>query len=334
LEADEGKMSVEDILRVTQGFMESRILLSAAELDVFTILSRGPLNADEAARKAGADVRALTFLLDALVGMGFLVKEDPTYRCEDRVSGLLSKDAPGSILPMLLHVNSLWERWSRLTDVVRHGAAPELRYEFERNKEELRAFIGAMHVVASRLANSIVTMVQPGPARSLIDIGGGSGSYTIAFLQAVPGMRATLFDLPPVVELARERLDREGLLDRVRLVGGDFHEQELPPGHDLALISAVIHSNSAEQNLDLYSKTFRSLGSGGRILIRDHVMDPDRAHPKDGAIFAINMLVGTEGGGTYTYEEIKADLTRAGFIRVRLLQGGEHMDGVVEAFKP
>ena len=332
--AGEGKMSVEDILRVTQGFMESRILLSAAELDLFTILSWSPLNADETANRAGADVRALTFLLDALVGMGFLVKEDQTYRCQDIVSGLLAKAAAGSILPMLLHVNSLWERWSCLTDVVRRGAAPELRYEFEQNEEELRAFIGAMHAVGSRLATSIVSMVRPGAARSLMDVGGGLGSYTIAFLQAVPGMRATLFDLPPVVQLAREHLDREGLLDRVNLVGGDFHEQELPPGHDLALISAVIHSNSPEQNFDLYGKVFRSLDRGGRILIRDHVMQPDRAHPKEGAIFAINMLVGTEGGGTYTYEEIEADLTKAGFIRVRLLNRGEHMDGIVEAFKP
>jgi hypothetical protein len=194
--------------------MESRILLSAAELNLFTVLSRTPLDANKIAGRVDADVRALTFLLDALVGMGFLVKQDQIYRCEDSVSRLLSGDSPDSILPMLLHVNSLWERWSRLTDVVRGVDEPEPWFDFERNKEELRAFIGAMHVVASRLATKIVSGVHPGPARSLLDVGGGSGSYTIAFLQAVPEMRATLFDIPPVVELARECLSR-------RLLTGD-----------------------------------------------------------------------------------------------------------------
>ena len=122
-------------------------------------------------------------------------------------------------------------------------------------------------------------------------------------------------------------------MERATLVAGSFHKDEFPGGHDLALISAVIHSNSAEQNLSLYRKVFRSLDKGGRILIRDHVMDPDRIHPKDGAIFAINMLVGTSGGGTYTYKQIEDGLSQAGFTRVRLLKNGEHMDAVVEAFK-
>jgi hypothetical protein len=99
------------------------------------------------------------------------------------------------------------------------------------------------------------------------------------------------------------------------------------------LISAIVHSNSLEENLDLYKKAFRALNSGGRILIRDHVMEPDRVQPKDGAVFAVNMLVGTSGGGCYTYEEIEAGLKEAGFTQMRLLRKGEHMDAVVEAFK-
>lgn len=325
---------VERVLSLAQGFMETRILLSAAELNLFTLLSRTPLTASEAARKIGADARALSFLLDALVAMDFLAKREQTYHCENAVSRLLAEDSPNSILPMVLHVNSLWHRWSFLTDVVRGTDASENEFQFERNIDELRAFIGAMHVVAEPLAKAIVAAVEPGSARALLDVGGGSGSYTIAFLRAVPQMKATLFDLPPVVEMARERLIREGLLDRASLVAGDFHRQEFPAGHDLVLISAIIHSNSPEQNLDLYRKAFRALDHGGRILVRDHVMAPDRAHPKDGAIFAINMLVGTKGGGTYTYGEIKSGLAKAGFVRVRLLRQGEHMDGIVEAFKP
>ena len=229
---------------------------------------------------------------------------------------------------------SLWHRWSCLTDIVKNIEGAKKEFEFFRTPEEMRAFIGAMHVVSAPLARKTAAVAKAEASQALLDIGGGSGSYTIAFLRAFPDMRATIFDLPEVIEMARERLQEEGLLDRTTLVAGDFHEQDLPAGADLALISAIIHANSPEQNLDLYKKAFRSLAPGGRILIRDHVMEPDRTWPRGGAIFAINMLVGTGGGGTYTYEEIEKDLTTAGFINVRLIQKGEQMDGLVEAFKP
>ncbi len=324
----------QEILEQAQDFMKSRILLSAAELNLFTLLQEQPLSAKETAGRIGADVRALKVLLDALAAMGFLEKDRETYQCCKPLSQLLVKDSPNSVLPMILHAVSLWRRWSRLTDIVRGIDGSREEFDFTSNADELRAFIGAMHVVAGPMARKVVAEINPGSAKSLLDVGCGSGSYTIAFLQAVPDMRATLFDLPEVVEMARERLRNEGLLDRVTLVPGDFHRDEFPEGHDLALISAIIHSNSPEENRQLYAKVFRSLDSGGRILIRDHVMEPDRTSPKDGTIFAINMLVGTSGGGTYTYQEIEEGLSNEGFNRVRLIKKGEHMDGLVEGFKP
>jgi SAM-dependent methyltransferase len=330
----EEPMTPEEILKSTQGFMESRILLSAAELNLFTILQKAPLTAREVAASIGGDARALSTLLDAVAAMGLLVKRNGSYQCEETVAHLLVDDSPDSILPMVRHMAHLWTRWSRLTDIVKGDPAAMKEFHFSRNREELRSFIGAMHSVGAPLAKKVVAAVHPGASRALIDIGGGSGTYTIAFLRAVPEMKAILFDLPEVIEMARERLDREGLLDRATLVAGSFHEDEFPGGNDLALISAIIHSNSPEENLALYQKTFRSLKPGGRILIRDHIMEPDRTHPKDGAVFAINMLVGTSGGGTYTYKEIEADLAQAGFKGIRLFQQGEHMDGIVEGFKP
>ena len=233
---------------------------------------------------------------------------------------------------MVRHMASLWKRWSRLSDIVKDIEGTREEFHFDRNIEELQAFIGAMHVAGTPLAKQVVAAVDANDSRKLLDVGGGSGTYTIAFLRAVPEMKATLFDLPEVIEMARERLSQEGLLERTTLVAGSFHTDEFPEGHDLALISAIIHSNSPEENLALYKKVFRSLNKGGRILIRDHIMDQDRIHPKDGAIFAINMLVGTSGG-TYTYKEIEDGLSQAGFTRIRLLKQGEHMDAVVEAFK-
>jgi hypothetical protein len=221
-----------------------------------------------------------------------------------------------------------------LTDIVKGLNEDKEEFNFSRDMGELRAFIGAMHVAGTPLAKKVVDAVDARGCNKLLDVGGGSGTYTIAFLRAVPEMTATLFDLPGVIEMARERLGDEGLLERTTLVSGSYFEDELPAGHDLALISAIIHSNSLEENRTLYEKVFRSLNSGGRILIRDHVMDSDRIRPRSGALFAINMLVGTRGGGTFTYDEIESGLSKAGFQRIRLLRQGENMDAVVEAFKP
>ena len=117
-------------------------------------------------------------------------------------------------------------------------------------------------------------------------------------------------------------------------MAGDFYADELPGGHDLAMLSAIIHQNSPEENVDLFRKVFNALVPGGRIVIRDHVMEPDRTEPKDGALFAVNMLVNTEGGSTYTCEEIRSWLEEAGFANVRYLKAGEHMNALIEAFKP
>jgi SAM-dependent methyltransferase len=235
---------------------------------------------------------------------------------------------------MLLHASSIWERWSDLTRIVREtGRAERKEAGLFEDPQELEAFIGAMHVVGSMMADRVAARVDPGSARRLLDVGGGSGTYTIAFLKTSPELTATIFDRPPVVEMARRRLEDEELLGRVELVGGDFYQDEFPPGHDLVWLSAIIHQNSPEQNLDLYRKIHRAMTPGGRLVIRDHVMSEDRTEPESGALFAINMLVGTPGGGTYTFEEIRDGLIAAGFDRVQLLDRSQPMGGLVEAFK-
>ena len=322
------------ILSLARNFMECRILLSGAELDLFTLLAQQPLSGQEIANRIHADLRGITILMDALSAMGLLTKGVGTYQCPPAISALLSSDAPDTLLPWVLHMASVWKRWSSLTSIVQgfqqadHPVAPPQALS------DLRAFIGAMHVLAFPLAPRIVAAVDPYSSRALLDVGGAMGTYTVAFLQAVPEMKATLFDRPEVLEIARQFLSKVGLLHRVTLVPGDFYQDEFPGGHDLGFVSAIIHQNSPEQNFDLYCKVFRSLDPAGRIIIRDHVMDSDRTQPKDGAIFAVNMLVSTPGGNIYTFDEIKTGLTRAGFINVRLLQPGEHMDALIEASKP
>ncbi len=322
------------LLALARQFMESRILLTAAELDLFTLLAPEPLAAEATATKVDGDERAVRKLLDALVGMELLVKRDDRYQTPRGLAPLLTQDTPQSVRPMLRHMDRLWDSWSALTGVVQGDAAAGKRARAGRDEADTEAFIKAMHVVASPLAPKVVAAINPGRARALLDIGGAAGTYVRAFLRACPGMQATLFDLPEVLGFARERLEAEGLLERVNLVGGDFYDDELPGGHDLALLSAIIHQNSPAQNVELYRKVHRALMPGGRLVIRDYIMSDDHTAPRPGAVFAINMLVRTAGGSTYSYADCETGLREAGFDKISLIQAGRGMDGLVEAIKP
>jgi hypothetical protein len=322
-----------EILALSRNFMECRLLLTGAELDIFTRLAE-PASSMDLAEKQRWHERPLTVLLDGLTAMGLLIKKDGLYRTENGLLPFLRSDSPRTVLPMIRHAATIWKNWSNLTPIITEtGGVERIPGSFD-DPNDQKAFIGAMHVVGSMHAPKVIEAINPGSARRLIDVGGGSGTYTIAFLQACPEMSATLFDLPEVVEMGRERITKASLMDRVTVAAGNFYTEALPPGHDLALVSAIIHMNSTEQNIGLYEKIFDALVPGGRIVIRDHVMKPDHTAPKSGALFAVNMLVGTPGGGTYTYDEIKTGLTAAGFENVNLIQESETMMGLVEAFRP
>jgi SAM-dependent methyltransferase len=327
-------MNPQTILELGREFMKPRIFLTAAELDVFTAIAKEPLTADEVASRLEVSPRGIALLLDALVPMGLLEKQDGRYSCPAEVAAALSSDSPTSVLAIVRLSAGGWRRWSDLTEIVRRGKTEARSPMFGDDRREQATFIRAMDVIASRLAPAIAAAVDPGDAKRLLDVGGALGTYTQAFLEAAPGLRATLFDLSPVVQMAQERFQGGDLAERISFVAGDFYEDELPAGHDLALLSAIIHQNSPEQNIELYGKVGRALEPGGRLVIRDHVMNPEHTQPASGTLFAINMLVGTAGGSTYSFDEIRQDLEAAGFTRVRLLQTGERMDGLVEAFKP
>jgi predicted O-methyltransferase YrrM len=320
------------ILMKARAFWEARILMTAAELDIFSVLLIAPQTTAQICKQLSSDRKGTEALLNALAAMGLLEKEQAAFSVKPEFEKFLSSSTPETVLPILRHMAQLWETWSDLTKIVLEGKKGEPLDVVRRDEEGIKAFIGAMHAIGSDMAQGVVAKLQLSGRENLIDVGGGSGVYTIALLEAAPKMRATIFDLPSVIEIAREKIASESLTDRVTFVAGDFYEDTLPSGYDLALLSAIIHQNSPEQNVALYEKVLDALVPDGTLIIRDHVMSEDHTQPADGAFFAINMLVNTLGGGTYSFREIKRDLEAAGFTDVKLLSQGA-MDSLVAAGK-
>lgn len=323
----------ERVLDLARSYQQPLVLAAAVESNVFDAIDGQRRTAEQLAEALGADRRALTMLLDALASIGLLAKEEGQYSLPGPLRDMLTSGGRDSILPALRHLAILLPRWASLAEVVRTGVPYTKREGYEPPPGALEAFIKAMHNFATPEAMDLVGTIDLRGVRTLLDVGGGPGTYTLAFCAANPGLSAILFDRPQVLPIARPNVEAAGLADRVTLVGGDFYTDELPGGADAAWVSAIIHMNSPQQNRELYAKVRRALNDGGRILIRDQVMDPTHTEPRSGALFAINMLVSTAGGGTYSFDEIRADLEAAGFRDARLLQGHAEMNCVVQARK-
>ena len=318
--SDVSHTSPDALLALARGFQESRVLLTGAELNLFTLLSKEALTAEAIAARLGADLRALTIELDALAAMELLVKADGTYRTAPDAA-CLSADAPDSIHPMLLHAAALWDRWTKLTRRIGGTPLPE------RPPRRRPARSSARCTSCPRRRPSASWRPPASAARAASwTSAAGPGPTRRRFSAPCPGSRRRSSTCRPSSRSPASGCRRPDFSSRVTLVAGDFENDELPAGHDLAWLSAIIHQNGPAQNDALYARIFRALVPGGRLVIRDHVMEPDRTRPRAGALFAVNMLVGTAQGGTYTFDEISAGLERAGFIRVRQLRAGERMD--------
>jgi cyclopropane fatty-acyl-phospholipid synthase-like methyltransferase len=179
------------------------------------------------------------------------------------------------------------------------------------------AFIAAMHRNASERAPLVVGAVGAETASRMLDVGGGSGAYSIAFAQANPALRADILDLAAVGPIAQRHIEQAGMADRVTVRTGDLRSGRLGEGYDLVFVSAICHMLSPEENLDLLGRCREALAPGGRVAIQDFILEPDKTAPRFAALFALNMLVGTRGGSSYSEPEYAAWLGKAGFQEIR-----------------
>jgi len=306
----------DDLNRMVRGYQESRILLSALELDVFTAVGEGA-TAAVVARRCGTDRRATELLLNALVALGVLRLTGDAYANAPAAAQFFVADAPDDARIALRHNLSLWSTWSSLTDAVREGHTA-LRAEMrERGDDWTVPFIAAMHRGATARAPLVVEAVGARGVRRMLDVGGGSGAYAIAFAHADPELTAVVLDLPTVLPIAAGHIEEAGLSKRVTTRAGDLRKDDFGRDFDLVFLSSICHMLGPDGNRDLLARAARALAPGGRVVIQDFILEPDRTGPRQAVLFAINMLVGTEAGSTYTEADYAAWLTAAGLSELR-----------------
>ena len=319
--------------QLTAGYAPACVIGAAAELDLWTAVGSQSLSVEEISTRLSSDRRATAMLLDALAALELLEKRDNRYTVPEPLLPLLSADSAETMLPGIQHRMNVLRSWSSLAWTVRSGVPVSRPSSIRGPEADRAAFVAAMHSYSRPIADDLVQRLGPPKFTHLLDVGGASGTWTLAFLRAVPGAKATVFDLPDAVAQARQRMAASEYGNRVTLVPGDFLVDDLPAGADYAWVSAIVHMLDRQQIRMLFAKVFAALVPGGRIVVRDVVMQGDRTTPYEGAMFAINMLVNTAGGGTYTFDELAEDLQAAGFVEPVLRIEHPAMNSVVEAVK-
>jgi predicted O-methyltransferase YrrM len=200
---------------------------------------------------------------------------------------------------------------------VRRGGARDVREVLESDADWTRNFIAAMQLHSRERAPLVVRAIETGRVRRMLDVGGGSGIYSIAFARANPQLRADILDVPEVTPITQTYIDAAGLSDRIEVKNGDLRSDDFGTGYDLVFLSAICHMLSPDENRDLVRRCAAALASDGQLVIQDFVLSADKTAPKIGALFSLNMLVNTAAGSNYSVEEYAAWMRDAGLSEVR-----------------
>ena len=307
------------LMNMIRGFQESRVALTAIELDVFTAVGNGG-TAPQIATRIGTDVRATEMLLNSLVAMGLLTKRGDVFENTGASARYFVEGSKDDSRAPMIHIAHLWLSWSRLTESVQTGTPAQHEEIADRGRDWTEAFIAAMHRNASERGSVIVRAAGAEGVRRLLDVGGGSGAYSIAFARANPELQAEVFDLPSVTPIAQRHIAAAGLQDRIRTRNGDLRTDRFGEGYDLIFVSAICHMLSPGENQDLLKRCYEAAADGGRVVIQDFVLDATKTSPKVGALFALNMLVGTRAGSSYSEPEYTEWLRAAGFDAVYVVR--------------
>ena len=320
----------EGLRQLASDFWASRAFLTAVELDLFTAVGEGSSVA-QAADQMGTDTRATQMLFNALCALGLLCRQGDHYANTAESGRFLQRGQPDDARAAVMNRVNMWDRWSTLTECVREGGS--MGMSNHSGPSSTQAYIAATHKIATLAAPALVESLELQQVKRVLDVGGGSGAYTVAVLRAHPGASAEILDLPPVVRLASRYIREAEMEQRIDLRPVDFSAAALGTGFDLVLLSYVMHLNGAELNKRLLQRAFAALEPGGTVVINDYVLNRDKDLPRAAALYALNMLVTTHNGDVYSLDEYTSWLTEAGFEDVRKVQLLGPTD-VVTARKP
>ncbi|MFC8850259.1 MULTISPECIES: methyltransferase [unclassified Micromonospora] len=316
------------LMRLVAGVWGFKTLAVGVDFGLFTRLAGGrTITVAEAATEFGLDERPADLLLAASASLGLLERVGDGYRNTELAEQFLVEGRPYYFGAQVRYSDlRTYLPWHRIGDALRTNRPltwdPQAQKSmFDTTDPEMVAqFWDAMFSTSGFTARALADTYDFGAHARLLDVGGGAGAFPIEFCRRLPQLRATILDLPHVCARAQERIAAEGLTGRIGTVAGDFlADSALPGGHDIVLLSMILHDWDEPTNRALLAKCHAALPPGGAVVICELLLDDDRSGPPEAALMGMNMLVETEGGRNYSGAEYAAWLADAGFVGVERL---------------
>jgi predicted O-methyltransferase YrrM len=295
---------------LAHAYCEARAFHAANQLDIFSVLEeKREATSSEMAEALGLGLRPVRMLLDVCVALKLLEKSDGKYNNSELASAFLVKGKPHYSGNFVSLEAESYLNWARLDEAIRHNAPV---VEPMRDDAFLKFFTHAMHSTSVFSSMMLAQAIDLSTYKSLLDIGGGAGINAIRFAETYPNLHATVFDRAPVIEVASEYIAKSPAADRLETCAGNYR-QSLPGGHDAALLSNIIHGEGPESNRALIKRLYDALDAPAIVIIADVLPNEERTGPAFPLIFALNELIHTESGDTYTESEVIGFLKTAGF---------------------
>jgi len=301
-------------------YWETKILLAAVRLDIFSALDGRPKTSRDVAGKIGAHEQTLELLLNALVAMQLLTKNGNSYSNSTIATAHLVRHSPQYIGHLLLLHDAEWENWGKLSQTIKTGQRSVDRHVFETDPELGGNVLAILHRIGQQSGPDLAKRLQlSGPVR-MLDLGGGAGTNAIAFCRIYPELTATVFDLPATLRLTERTVKEAGLESRITLRSGDFNQDNLGGPYDFVLMSDILHYQDFPTNAALVQKVYSHLAPGGRLVIKDRFLDETGTGPAWTTAFAVHILVNTQQGRCYKTSDAIHWMTQAGFHSVSELE--------------
>jgi hypothetical protein len=318
-------------MQVGLGFWASKTLLSAIEMELFTELARHPEDGESLRKRLGLHPRSSRDFLDALVALGFLERDDGTYRNTPSTDLFLDKRKPsyiGGVLEMANH--RLYHFWGSLTEGLRTGQlqneakAGEMPFfqALYADPARLKEFLGAMTGLSHGANVAIARQFPWHEHKTFADVGTAQGDLAVQIALANDHITGIGFDLPEVAPIFEDFIKQHGITDRLRFLGGDFFADDLPKT-DVVLMGHILHDWGLDEKRLLIGKAYDALPKGGALIVYESIIDDDRSENAFGLLMSLNMLIETENGFDYTAADCMGWMSDAGFSATRT----EHLVG-------
>lgn len=309
-------------------YWETKILLTAVKLDVFSAIDERPKSCQDIAGRLQADPPTLGLLLNALVAMKLLTKEAELYGNSSIAIKYLVRSSPQYVGHLLLLHDAEWNNWGKLEETIRTGKRTVDRHVFETDPELGSHVLAVLNRIGQQSGPDLAKRLKLAGRERMCDLGGGAGTNAIAFCQVYPDLHATVFDLPETLKLTEKTVKEAGLESRIALHPGDFNRDPLGGPYDVVLMSDILHYQTFDMNQDLVKKVYGALAPGGRLVIKDRFLDEAGTGPAWTTAFAVHILVNTQKGSCFQASEAMQWLQAAGFGSVVELEKTAVVQGV------